>query len=178
MFKLKAEDMGRSILGCGDGPASFNCEMNIQEKSVVSVDSIYDLDRETIRKRINETYVEVLGQTKANKDEFVWKNITSVEELGKIRMNSMNMFLDDFEEGKKQGRYVAAGLPELPLADKSFEMALVSHLLFLNSEQLSFDFNIQVIDELLRVAGEVRIFPLIDLNSRESIHLDEVIGHL
>ena len=178
MFSLTVEELNKSILGCGDGPASFNCEMNRKGKSVVSVDPIYELDRETIRKRIDETYLEVLEQTRANQDKFIWKNISSVEELGKVRMDSMNLFLDDFEEGKKQGRYVAGGLPELPFADNSFDLALVSHLLFLYSEQLPFDFHVQAIDELLRVAGEVRIFPLVDLNSRKSIHLDEIIGEL
>jgi len=178
MFSLTDEDLNRSILGCGDGPASFNCEMNRRGKSVVSVDPVYDLDRGTIQKRIDETYTEVLEQTRANQDRFVWQNITSVEELGRIRMRSMNMFLDDLEDGKKQGRYIAGALPDLPLTANSFDLALMSHLLFLYSGQLSFDFHIQAIDELLRVAGEVRIFPLLDLNSRKSMHLDEVIGYL
>lgn len=178
MFNLTETDLNKSILGCGDGPASFNFEMMQQGHSVVSVDPVYEMDRNTIQKRIDETYVEVLEQTRANQDKFVWQNIPSVEELGKIRMNSMGMFLDDFEEGKKQGRYVAGGLPELPFADNSFDLALVSHLLFLYSEQLSFDFHIQAADELLRVADEVRVFPVLDLNSRKSMHLDEVIGSL
>ncbi|SDF46184.1 hypothetical protein SAMN04488589_0594 [Methanolobus vulcani] len=178
MFSLTDEDLNRSILGCSDGPASFNYEMNRKGKSVVSVDPIYEMDKETIRKRIGETYLEVLEQTKANKEKFIWKNISSVEELGKIRMSSMNLFLDDLEEGKKHGRYVAGFLPELPFSDNSFDLVLVSHFLFLYSEQLSFDFHVQAINELLRVAGEVRIFPVVDLNSRKSIHLDEIIGLL
>ncbi|WP_319508992.1 SAM-dependent methyltransferase [uncultured Methanolobus sp.] len=178
MFKLIDKDLNRSILGCGDGPASFNYEMRQLGKSVVSVDPIYDLDRNFIEKRIDETYVEVLEQTRANQDKFVWGNIYSVEELGNIRMNSMRLFLEDFEEGKKQGRYTAGELPELPFEDNSFDLALVSHLLFLYSEQLSLEFHFRAIDELLRVADEVRIFPLLDLNSRKSIHLDEVIDYL
>ncbi|WP_094227050.1 SAM-dependent methyltransferase [Methanolobus psychrotolerans] len=178
MFDLTDKDMNRSIIGCGDGPASFNFEMTRQGKSVISVDPVYNFYRETIQQRINETYSEVLEQTRANQDKFLWGNISSVEELGNIRMASMKLFLEDFEEGKKQGRYVAGELPELPFSDNAFDLALVSHLLFLYSEQLSFDFHIRAIDELLRIAGEVRIFPLLDLNSRKSIHLDEVIGSL
>jgi hypothetical protein len=178
MFGLTDKDLDKSILGCGDGPACFNCEMNRQGRSVISVDPFYDMDAGTIRKRIDETCIEVLEQNRANQDKFIWKNISSVEELGKIRMNSMEMFLNDFEEGKKQGRYIAGALPELPFEDNSFDLALVSHLLFLYSEQLSFEFHVQAIDELLRVAVEVRIFPLVDLNSRKSMHLDELIGDL
>ncbi|WP_319508747.1 class I SAM-dependent methyltransferase [uncultured Methanolobus sp.] len=178
MFNLSEEDLNSSILGCGDGPASFNYEMTQLGKSVVSVDPIYNMDRDFIEKRIDGTYVDVLEQTRANQDKFVWGNISSVEELGKIRMDSMGLFLEDFEEGKKQGRYIAGELPELPFDNNSFDLALVSHLLFLYSEQLSLEFHLQAIDELLRVAHEVRIFPLLDLNSRKSIHLDEVISYL
>ena len=178
MFRLGDEDLKKSILGCGDGPASFNYEMTRQGRSVVSVDPIYNFDRELIEKRIDETYVEVLEQTRENQDKFVWDNIPSVEELGKIRMSSMRLFLDDFEAGKQQGRYVAGELPELPFKNDSFDLALVSHLLFLYSEQLSLDFHLKAVDELLRVAGEVRIFPLLDLNSRRSLHVDEVIDHV
>ncbi|QLC50989.1 SAM-dependent methyltransferase [Methanolobus zinderi] len=178
MFHLSDEDLNRSILGCGDGPASFNYEMTQQGRLVVSVDPVYSFDRDAIEKRIYGTYVEVLEQTKANQDKFVWENISSVEELGRIRMESMKLFLDDFEAGKQQGRYVAGELPELPFADGSFDMALVSHLLFLYSEQLSLEFHLSAVDELLRVAGEVRIFPLLDLNSRRSLHVDEVIDYV
>lgn len=177
MFSLSDEDLDRYILGCGDGPASFNCEMTRQGKSVISVDPIYSFNRAFIRNWIDETYSEVLGQTRKNQDKFVWDSISLVEELGNIRMNSMNMFLEDFEAGRLQGRYIAGELPGLPFRDRSFDLALVSHLLFLYSEQLSLDFHIRAVDELLRVAGELRIFPLLDLNSRRSLYVDEVIDH-
>ncbi|WP_406656197.1 SAM-dependent methyltransferase [Methanolobus sp. ZRKC2] len=178
MFNLSDEDLDRSILGCGDGPASFNCEMTQEGKTVVSVDPVYNFDRDIIEKRIDETYTEVLEQTRANQDKFVWESIPSVEELGKIRMESMKLFLDDFEAGKLHGRYIAGELPELPFIDDSFDLVLVSHLLFLYSEQLSLDFHLQAMDELLRVAREVRVFPLLDLNSRRSLYVDEVVDYL
>ncbi|MDW7731504.1 MAG: SAM-dependent methyltransferase [Methanolobus sp.] len=178
MFNLSDEDLDRSILGCGDGPASFNCEMTRQGRPVVSVDPVYNFDRDVIEKRIDETYVEVLEQTRDNQDKFIWENIPSIEELGRIRMESMRLFLENFEAGKQQGRYVAGELPRLPFKDDSFDLALVSHLLFLYSEQLSLDFHLRAADELFRVAGEVRIFPLLDLNSRRSLHVDEVIDHV
>lgn len=178
MFHLSDEDLDMSTLGCGDGPASFNYEMTRQGRSVVSVDPVYSFDRDTIESRINETYDEVMEQTRANQEKFVWNDFSSPEELGRVRMSSMKLFLDDFETGKQQGRYVAGELPELPFADGSFDLALVSHLLFLYSEQLSLEFHLRAVDELLRVAGEVRIFPLLDLNSRRSLHVDEFIDYV
>jgi uncharacterized SAM-dependent methyltransferase len=50
--------------------------------------------------------------------------------------------------------------------------------LFLYSEQLSKDFHIDSIKELCRVAEEVRIFPLLELGSRRSRHLELVLKAL
>ena len=41
MFALDEADLGGRILGCGDGPASFNAEMSAQGRAVVSVDPLY-----------------------------------------------------------------------------------------------------------------------------------------
>ena len=53
-----------------------------------------------------------------------------------------------------------ASLPDLPFDDGAFELALSSHLLFLYSEQLDLTFHIRALQEMLRVATEVRVFPL------------------
>ena len=42
MFTLSEEDLQKRILGCGDGPASFNAEMTASGKpTVTSVDPLY-----------------------------------------------------------------------------------------------------------------------------------------
>ena len=43
-----------------------------------------------------------MKQTKENKDNFIWTTIKNLDELEKIRMGAMYVFLDDFEEGKKK----------------------------------------------------------------------------
>jgi len=78
-------------------------------------------------------------------------------------MSSVGLFLADFEEGKRQGRYVDAELQNLPFADGDFDIALCSHFLFLYSEQFSEDFHVTAIQEMCRVAEEVRVFPLLAL---------------
>ncbi|MBE7530222.1 MAG: hypothetical protein HND44_01545 [Chloroflexi bacterium] len=50
-------------------------------------------------------------------------------------------------------------------------LALCSHFLFLYSEQLPLEFHVTAVREMVRVAEEVRIFPLLDLECRESVHL-------
>ena len=179
MFSLSEEDLRKRILDCGAGPASFNSILTCRGGNVVSVDPVYKFSASEIRQRIEETYEEILEQTKKNMHEFVWNHISSVEELGRVRMKAMEEFLSDYPSGLKEGRYIEGGLPVLPFQDNEFDLALCSHFLFLYSEQLSEDFHhIDSIKELCRVSEEIRIFPLLELGSRKSRHLDQVLNTL
>ena len=90
----------------------------------------------------------------------------------------MNQFLGDFSLGLEQGRYVPASLPELPFKDGQFDLALCSHLLFAYSEQITAAQHIAAILEMLRVAKEVRIYPLLDIEGYPSMHLSDVVSEL
>lgn len=59
-----------------------------------------------------------------------------------------------------------------------FDLALCSHLLFLYSGQLDAGFHLESIVELLRVSSELRIFPLLELGSKPSPHVDAVSANL
>jgi hypothetical protein len=178
MFALGDEELGVRILGCGDGPASFNAEATRRGSAVVSCDPLYRWTPSQIRNRIGETYNAIIDQTRRNADEFVWTSIRSIDELGALRMAAMEDFLADFGGGKASGRYVDAELPMLPFADLSFELALCSHLLFLYSVQLGQGFHHAAIHELCRVAREVRIFPLLALGGQRSPYVDASVDSL
>jgi len=175
MFALSSDDLALRILGCGDGPASFNAHATRRGASVISFDPIYQWDATQIRERIAATYNQVLDQARHNANEFVWDSIGSVEELGAVRMAAMDDFLDDYSRGKAAGRYVTADLPRLPFADASFGLALCSHLLFLYSLHLDEEFHRQSVRELCRVATEVRIFPLLALGGERSPYVERVM---
>lgn len=174
MFDLDEGDLASCILGCADGPASFNAELTDRGGHVVSADPLYRFRAEELWARIRETGGEVLAQMRLNQDRFVWNSISSIEELGRIRVAAMEHFLSDYDTGCGEGRYVAASLPALPFPDKAFALALCSHFLFLYSELLDTDFHYSAIRELCRVAGEARIFPLLDLSGETSPHLAPV----
>lgn len=174
MFALSEKDLRSRILGCSDGPASFNSVLTRKGGYVVSVDPVYAFSRDEIKCRIDRTYNDIIEQTKKNRDEFVWTYIRSIEELGRIRMDAMERFLDDFPVGRKEGRYRDASLPFLPFRDKEFELALCSNFLFLYSKHLSLDFHLQSLRELCRVSEEVRIFPLLELGAVISRHFETV----
>ena len=61
MFALSDRDLRLRILGCADGPASFNAE-STRRGTVVSIDPLYRLDAQTIRDRIAATYDQMLEQ--------------------------------------------------------------------------------------------------------------------
>lgn len=176
MFSLSERDLEKRILGCSDGPAGFNAELTRRGGRVVSVDPLYRFSADEIRARIDDTFGKVMEQTARNRDEFVWQNIRTVEELGRVRMEAMEEFLADFPHGG--ARYVAWELPSLPFGAREFDIALCSHFLFLYSEQFSADFHIRAAEELCRVAAEVRIFPLLELGSRSSRHVQVVVDAL
>jgi len=179
MFALTDVDLGSGILGCGDGPASFNVEATRRGTRVVSCDPIYRFDAAQIRQRIDETSAEVLEQARQNAHEFVWSEaIPSVEALGQLRLSAMRAFLDDYERSRTDGRYVDAALPVLPFADRAFDLALCSHFLFLYSQQFDAAFHTQSMRELCRVAGEIRVFPLLALGAQPSPHLAPVTAAL
>lgn len=179
MFDLSDGDRARRIIGCGDGPASFNAEWTESGGNIVSIDPIYIFSTEMIRQRIIATRAEIVAQTEQNADQFVWTSeIPDIDSLSSRRMSTMNRFLNDFHAGFDQGRYIPASLPELPFQHREFDLAICSHFLFLYSEQFSEDFHVQSILSMLRVAGEARIFPILDLSASQSKHVRPVIDRL
>jgi hypothetical protein len=178
MFALSERDLAGRILGCGDGPAGFNSVLTKRGGRAVSVDPIYRFSAGQIRSRILQTCDEVLRQTRKNRRDYVWRNIPSIEELRRVRMAAMEEFLQDFPAGRRRGRYVEGTLPALPFRDGEFDIALCSHFLFLYSALFSEDFHVQSIREMCRVAGEARIFPLLELSAVQSRHVENVIARL
>jgi hypothetical protein len=178
MFLLSEADLNSKILGCGDGPASFNARMTELGHSVVSIDPIYQFSAEEIEQRVRAVYEPVISQLKQNHHNYIWKNFRDADELGDARLKAMEKFLSDYESGKVAGRYLDRSLPSLDFFDRQFELCLCSHLLFLYSEQLSLDFHLTSILELLRVAQEVRIFPLLKLDGQPSAYIDPIVQNL
>lgn len=168
MFQLSDHDMSKKIAGFGDGPASFNYEASKQGYSVTSFDPVYQFSKEALQRRIGEVRITVMEQMKANADNYVWTNIKSLEELEKIRMSAMKLFLSDYEKGREEKRYICHELPNrIPFGDDVFDIGLSSHFLLMYTS-LGYEFHIQSITEMLRVCKEVRIFPVVDLDGQKT----------
>lgn len=201
MFALDPEDAQRRILGVGDGPASFNAEGTKAGWRITSIDPIYRFSAAEIEARFHAILDDVIAQVVATPDQWSWSYHRSPESLRVRRVEVAERFAADFaacgrgapgqpqapgpDEGREgahagrqgQGRYVAARLPELPFADDAFDLALCSHLLFLYSSLLDLDLHLRSLTEMLRVAPEARIFPLLSLDGARSRHLAPVMDH-
>jgi len=177
-FFLSEDDLSKRILGCSDGPASFNAELTRRGADITSIDPIYKFSTQQLKCRIAEAYAEVMPQMLLNQDNYIWKSIPSVEKLGQLRSGSMNTFIADFEDGKNQGRYLDEALPNLNIDDNVYDLALCSHYLFLYSKQLNLALHLSSLKELARVAKEVRVYPLTTLKGDESPHLAPVMALL
>ena len=175
MFALSEADLNAKILGCGDGPASFNAEMTELGYDVVSIDPIYQFSAAQIKQRVQETYEPVISQAKQNANRYIWSSFRDADSLGHARLAAMEKFLWDYEAGKIAGRYLSQSLPSLELESNQSELCVCSHLLFLYSEQLSLDFHITSLHELLRISPEVRIFPSLKLDCSPSPYVKPVI---
>lgn len=176
IFLLSEEDLELRILGCGDGPSSFNYEASKKNYNITSIDPIYQFTKEEIQNRIEQTSKVVTKEVSKNKDNYIWKNIKSVDDLIDTRLTAMNYFIEDYDLAKKDKRYIYDELPNLSFKDNSFDLVLSSHFLFLYSKHFNLDFHINSILEMLRVAKkEVRIFPLLNLKNEKSEYLEEVL---
>tara|TARA_R110002167_G_scaffold174339_7_gene373152 strand:+ start:3253 stop:3876 length:624 start_codon:yes stop_codon:yes gene_type:complete len=178
MFELSDDDLNTRILGCGDGPASFNAEATERGYQIISCDPVYQFKAEEIRRRIDDVYPEIMTKMQQGAGDYIWHSLGGVEQLGEARMKAMSRFLSDFDAGCRQGRYVSASLPTLPFADSEFDLALCSHYLFLYSDHVDGAAHLASMRELCRVASEVRVFPVVSLDGKASKHLDSVMTTL
>ena len=177
IFNLSNDDLDKNIISFGDGPASFNSELNYLRKKCTSIDVIYQFSETELKERFEVVKEQVMKQVRNNTKNFVWKNIKTPDELEIIRVKSMSDFLNDFSKGKKEGRYIYHSLPEkLNFEKRTFDLGLSSHFLLLYPK-LGIDFHIKSINEMLRLCKEIRIFPILNLNAEKSEMLDDVITH-
>ena len=114
MFALSDTELNsKKIVGVGDGPASFNAEMFGSGKTVVSVDPVYAFGAREIERQFHSVLDNVMAQVRSSIDDWVWTYHKSPEHLRNLRIGVMKTFVDDYENGKAEGRYVIGGLPVL-----------------------------------------------------------------
>jgi len=178
MFALGDGELNSRILSVADGPASFNVELSQQGRKVVSVDPIYQFTATEIQSRIDSVTPKIRKIVIQDSDRFCWDYYRDADHLVEIRHAAMAKFLADFSSDKVRSRYITGSLPLLPFEDNSFGLAVCSHFLFLYDHLFDFEFLKASCRELLRVAEDVRIFPLLGFEGERSAQLKPLLAWL
>ena len=177
MFALDTVDLACSILSVADGPASFNAEGSAKGMQIQSCDPLYAFGADEIRDRFYAVLDNIITQIENTPNNWVWSYHKSAADLKQNRIEVTERFYADYERGKAAGRYRFGELPKLSYEANSFGLSLCSHFLFLYAAQLDLYFHLRAIAEMLRIAPEARIFPLLSLDQKESPHLLPAIEH-
>ena len=175
MFNLSPSDLQKQILGVGDGPASFNAEGTARGVKITSIDPIYQFSGVEIKQRFDAVVDNIIDQVIATPNNWVWSYHQSPQALKENRIKALKFFLQDYDRGVEEKRYLTQELPQLDFADQIYDLALCSHFLFLYSEHCNLDFHSASIKEMLRVSREVMIFPLLTLMQETSTYVDGIM---
>ena len=175
MFHLSSPAQQGPILAVGEGPASFGAQWRASGGEVLSIDPLYGKTLTEISEQVKNTALQVTEQLENNLDAFHWDAYRDPQALLTARLASLELFEADFSAHRSH--YLNAALPCLPLEPGHFQLALCSHLLFLYDQHLDLSFHIQALQELLRLAPEVRVYPVVNLQNQRSTHLEVVCQH-
>lgn len=158
-FALTAEDLAGVVLDCSAGASGFAAVANARGGRATAVDPAYDQDAERLGAAASEAAARGRTILADHRDHYVWSWYGTLERHEELRRTALAAFLADLRLHPET--YVPGSLPNLPFADDAFDLALCSHLLFTWSNVFDQAWHEAALRELLRVAREVRVFPLV-----------------
>lgn len=177
MFGLTDIELEKNILDCRAGASCFAAEMQQQGKTVTACDPLYQLPVEKVEGLVLAAKESLKKSFSKGSHEFSILP-DKANEFIKTAEQGIPVFLQDLKAGLGDKRYTADSLPNLSFANEQFELALVCHYLFTFSEQMTAQDHLEAIEELVRVANEVRIFPLVTYSGKLSPFVGEVVAML
>ncbi len=141
------------------GACSFTARANKLGALALAADILYERSFETL-KELGEAGIE---KVYANTAWMNWHNFSFYGDLAghrAARTSALEDFLADFDHE----RYVYAKFPHLRLCD-SFDICLSGHFLFTYDDRFDYEFHLASVLSMSKIAKEVRIFPLVDMNN-------------
>jgi hypothetical protein len=174
IFDLSEASLTSRFLEYGSGVSAVNQELHQQGAWMVSCDPMFTLDCARFASQAAFIFEEAVASLRASKNEGDVSD-ARLDAFIASRRQGMAHFFSDYEQGKREGRYLAVTEDTLPFLDHTFDTALSTHYLFVDAEDHEVDMHLQTIRELARVAKEVRIFPLMDRHGHASSLLGPVL---
>jgi hypothetical protein len=161
-FALDVDKLrGCDVLDVAAGPSSFVAEACARRVDAVAVDPFYGGPAEDMSGQIEADYARMFAQMRAKRQLFRGRSFPSIDAAETDRRLAAQRFLADYSAHFVHGRYVGGALPQLPFFDRTFDLVLCAHLLFIYGARFDYDWHLAACRELVRVsANEVRIHPL------------------
>src|SRR5260221_9076515 len=178
MFALDDADlMAGPVLDCPGGASSFGAQVRGGGGRVVSADPIYALGVGQITRKVRANLRDAPQIFASSALPIDWDYPGSPQAYVPASEAALHLFGADYAQHGQW--YVAAALPRLPFANRSFRLTLAGHLLFVYSAQFSFADHLAVMLELARVTwAEVRVHPVVDATGAPYARLAELRGAL
>jgi SAM-dependent methyltransferase len=180
VFALTPADLAGRILDCSAGASGFAAAASASGGRVTAVDPAYGTDREILLTEASASSAQGDAIVTDNEDRFIWTWYGSRGRRDELRRDALAAFTADLQAHPET--YVPGALPELPFGNDAFDLALCSHLLFTWSDVFDEEWHDRALLELLRVASEVRVFPLVVQGTENPVPflprvLDRLRGH-
>ncbi len=172
MFAITEDELeGKKILDCPAGPASFVAEVTKLGINAIGCDPLYEQNYQVLAGKARGYILAALDRTTKTPELFYRQTVEEIKDFRDEKLKAAELFIGDYSDGLKNGRYIKAALPELPFEDKSFDLTLSGNLLFLYTshqyggiiENSTFDygFHLRSIRELMRITRqEIRLYPI------------------
>jgi hypothetical protein len=177
MFDLTFTQLkGAAILDAGGGVSSFTAEACGLGLNVKSADRIYGFAADELAAKSSIDLEEMLVKLPEVAENYNWDFYKDIPGLAGFRREARKRFLADYQSGHT-GRYVKTEFPDTVFTGKEFDIAIMSHFIFLYDEHLDYNFHRDVIAELIRITREeIRIYPLLNLRWKRSAFVDRIIN--
>jgi hypothetical protein len=170
---------GWTILDCPSGPSSFVAEANSMGIHAVACDPLFSAPIEELVNRAESDIEYVMARLSKVTHLYEWEHYTSVEAVRENRTRGLLGFEKDYTSGIAQKRYIKAALPHLPFINRSYDLVLSAHFLFIYSDKFDYKFHLESTLELCRVSSrEVRIYPLQGLDAKPYEYIDRLFSDL
>ena len=164
---------GRRVLDVASGVSSFCAEANAHGIDTRACDPIYASTPDDIEPRCSED-LELVTSRIAGTTTYKWEFYKDPIRLKGFRERAYKRFLEDWRRAPA-GRYTPGLLPQLPFADRSHDLVLVSYLLFAYEAQFDYAFHKQAVLDVMRVScGEARMYPVVNFEAEYSPYISRL----
>lgn len=177
MFSLSPDQLkNKKILDCPAGVCSFTAVGCKTGLDITACDIAYDHAGEDLYRKGLQDVEHAMKHMETAKGNYKWDYFSDIAELKEYRLSALQDCVADMQQSPE--RYIPV-LPVLPFQEKTFDLLLSAHFLFMYSDRLDYSFHIDSLNEMLRVTKEeIRIFPLVDLAGNRYERLDDVTAYL